>query len=142
MLLAVHNLYPALRPFTSPFFQLSYYQPAKGVYLQGLNDVYFVASSAIAFTAIRAMAIDWVFQPLACRAGLKKKAALRVAEQGWLWVYYGFFWTFGMVSSAFCRVCSTCLFKSNRCSISGRILRTGWTIALFSSTGPPEISPE
>ena len=97
MLLACHNLYPSLRPYTTPFFQLSYYQPSQGVYVQGWNDIYFVISSAIAFTAIRAIALDWVLQPLARKAGLKRKASVRFAEQGWLWLYYGFFWTFGMV---------------------------------------------
>lgn len=97
MLLACHNLYPSLRPYTTPFFQLSYYQPSQGVYVQGWDDIYFVISSAIAFTAIRAITIDWVLQPLARKTGLKRKASVRFAEQGWLWLYYGFFWTFGMV---------------------------------------------
>lgn len=105
MLLACHNLYPSLRPYTTPFFQLSYYQPLQDVYVQGWDDLYFVLSSAIAFTAIRAITIEWVFQPLARKAGLKRKASVRFAEQGWLWVYYGFFWTFGMV-----RLLYRCLF--------------------------------
>ncbi|KAK1138663.1 hypothetical protein N8T08_002095 [Aspergillus melleus] len=96
MLLAVHHLYPSLSPYTTPFFQLSYYQPESGLYIQGWDDIYFVASAAIAFTAIRAIAIDWVFHPFARHAGLKKKAAVRFAEQGWQWIYYGFFCTFGL----------------------------------------------
>jgi hypothetical protein len=28
---------------------------------------------------------------------LKRKASIRFAEQGWMWLYYAFFWTFGMV---------------------------------------------
>ncbi|OJJ44799.1 hypothetical protein ASPZODRAFT_134939 [Penicilliopsis zonata CBS 506.65] len=96
MLLAVQNLYPSLQPYTTPFFQLSYYNPSKGSYVQGRDDISFVISSAIAFTGIRAAAIEWIFEPLARQAGLKHKAALRVAEQGWLWVYYAFFWTYGM----------------------------------------------
>lgn len=101
MLLACHNLYPSLRPYTTPFFQLSYQQPSsQDVYTQGWDDIYFVISSAFAFTAIRAIAIDWVFTPVARKAGLKRKASVRFAEQGWLCVYYGFFWTFGMVISS------------------------------------------
>ncbi|EAU34663.1 conserved hypothetical protein [Aspergillus terreus NIH2624] len=96
MLLAVHHLYPSLRPYTTPFFELSYYQPSQGVYVQGWNDVYFVASAAIAFTAIRAITIDWILRPVASRCGLKRKTSVRFAEQGWQWLYYAFFWTFGM----------------------------------------------
>ncbi|KAL5363952.1 TLC domain-containing protein [Aspergillus floccosus] len=96
MLLAVHHLYPSLRPYTTPFFELSYYQPSQGVYVQGLNDIYFVASAAIAFTAIRAITIDWILRPVASRCGLKRKTSIRFAEQGWQWLYYAFFWTFGM----------------------------------------------
>jgi very-long-chain ceramide synthase len=96
--MAVHNLYPSLRAYTTPFFQMSYYQPSTGRYRQGWDDVYLVISSIIGFTAVRAIAIDWIFRPMAKRTGLKKKAALRFAEQAWLVVYYGVFWTLGMVS--------------------------------------------
>ena len=99
MLLAVHNLYPTLRPYTTPFFQLSYYNPAEDAYVQGWNDIYFVVCSGIVFTATRAVAIEWIFQPFAMYCGLKKKASLRFAEQAWIGLYYGFFWSFGMVSS-------------------------------------------
>lgn len=99
-LLAAHNLYPTLRPYTAPFFQLSYYQPSEGVYVQGFDDVYFVISSAITFTAVRATAIEWIFRPAARYAGLKRKASNRFAEQAWMWMYYAFFWTFGMVCLA------------------------------------------
>ncbi|KAL3480040.1 TLC domain-containing protein [Aspergillus californicus] len=96
MLLAVHHLYPSLSPYTTPFFQMSYYQPSQGVYIQGWDDIYFVVSSVFAFTAIRAIAIEWVIQPLAMWHGLKRKASIRLAEQGWMCLYYGFFWSFGM----------------------------------------------
>ncbi|KAL5334438.1 TLC domain-containing protein [Aspergillus crustosus] len=96
MLLAVHHLYPSLAPYTTPFFQLSYYQSSQGLYIQGWDDIYFVLSSIFAFTAIRAMAIEWVFLPGAQWMGLKRKASVRLAEQAWMWVYYAFFWTFGM----------------------------------------------
>lgn len=99
-LLAAHNLYPTLRPYTAPFFELSYYQPSEGVYVQGFDDVYFVVSSAITFTAVRAIAIEWIFRPAARYAGLKRKASNRFAEQAWMWMYYAFFWTFGMVCLA------------------------------------------
>ncbi|KAL1965121.1 hypothetical protein VTN77DRAFT_6034 [Rasamsonia byssochlamydoides] len=95
-LLAVHNLYPSLRAYTTPFFEMSYYQPTTGLYIHGRDDIYFVISAILAFTAVRAIFIDWIFRPWAKRAGLKRKASVRFAEQAWLLVYYGSFWTFGM----------------------------------------------
>ncbi|KAJ5683247.1 hypothetical protein N7462_006412 [Penicillium macrosclerotiorum] len=96
MLLALHNLYPSLRPYTQPFFELSYYDPASNSYVQGWDDVYFVISAALALTAIRATVIEWILQPLGRKLGLKRKAALRLAEQGWQVLYYGFIWIVGL----------------------------------------------
>lgn len=108
MLLALHNLYPSLRPYTQPFFELSYYDPASNSYVQGWDDLYFVASATLALTAIRATIIEWVIQPIGRSMGLKRKAALRVAEQGWQVLYYGFIWAVGLVCSwkdGFRRIC-------------------------------------
>ncbi|KAJ5813937.1 TRAM1-like protein [Penicillium pulvis] len=96
MLLALHNLYPSLRPYTQPFFQLSYYNQSGDYYVQGWDDVYFVISAALALTAVRAFAIEWVLQPLARRAGLKRKGSIRLAEQGWQAMYYGAIWAVGL----------------------------------------------
>ena len=98
MLLAVHNLYPSLKPYTASFFQLSHKQPS-GVYTQGWDDVYFVAGVMVGFTAIRAICIEWILQPAAMQLGLKRKASIRFAEQGWQVIYYLGFWLYGMVSS-------------------------------------------
>lgn len=100
MMLALHNLYPSLRPYTQPFFELSYYDPATNTYVQGWDDVYFVISAALVLTAVRAIAIEWVLRPLATRAGLKRKGSVRLAEQGWQVLYYGFIWAVGLVSTA------------------------------------------
>jgi acyl-CoA-dependent ceramide synthase len=97
MLLALHNLYPSLRPYTQPFFQLSYYDAASNSYVQGWEDVYFVFSAAVALTGIRAIVIEWMIQPMARSAGLKRKQAVRVAEQSWNAMYYSFIWGVGMV---------------------------------------------
>lgn len=98
MLLALHNLYPSLRPYTAPFFQLSYYNESTKSYVQGWNDIYFVFNAAVALTGIRAITIEWVIQPIARAAGLKRKNAVRIAEQGWMAMYYGFIWAVGLVS--------------------------------------------
>lgn len=97
MLLALHNLYPSLRPYTQPFFELSYHDPATDRYVQGWDDTYFVISAALALTAIRAIAIEWLLQPLSRYAGLKRKASIRFAEQGWQVMYYSFIWSVGLV---------------------------------------------
>ncbi|KAI1941593.1 hypothetical protein LOZ57_005578 [Ophidiomyces ophidiicola] len=96
MIFAVHNLYPSLKPYTAPLLSLPHYLPAKGTYVQGMDDVYFILSSMIAFTAVRAIAIDWVLRPIALQLGLKSKNSLRFAEQGWLLVYYVVFWSYGL----------------------------------------------
>ncbi|KAK2774872.1 sphingosine N-acyltransferase lag1 [Onygenales sp. PD_12] len=97
MIFAIHNLYPSLRPYTSPFLQLPHYQPEKGTYVQGWDDVYFAIGAVLAFTAVRAIAIEWIFQPIARRCGLKSKVSLRFAEQGWQLIYYGGFWSYGIL---------------------------------------------
>lgn len=97
MLLALHNLYPSLRPYTQPFFELSYHDAATNTYVQGWDDVYFVFSAALGLTAVRAIAIEWILIPLARRAGLKRKGSIRFAEQGWQATYYGFIWAVGLV---------------------------------------------
>ncbi|KAI2787629.1 hypothetical protein POX_f08002 [Penicillium oxalicum] len=96
MLLALHNLYPSLRPYTQPFFELSYHDPVSNTYVQGWDDIYFVFSATLALTAVRAIIIEWILQPLGRSLGLKRKAALRLAEQGWQVLYYGFIWTVGL----------------------------------------------
>lgn len=99
MLLALHNLYPSLRPFTQPFFELSYYDAAGDFYVQGWDDVYFVVSVVLALTAVRAIAMDWVLYPFARHVGLKRKGCVRFAEQGWQTIYYSGIWAVGMVRS-------------------------------------------
>ena len=96
-LLAAHNLYPSVQSFTGPFFQMSYYHPESGKYKQGWDDVYFVISAVFAFTAVRGIALDWIFTPLARHAGMKKKASVRFAEQAWLVCYDLTYWSYGMV---------------------------------------------
>jgi len=104
-LLALHNLYPSLRPYTQPFFELSYYDSATNSYVQGWDDVYFVVSGALALTAVRAIVIEWILHPLARCAGLRRKASVRLAEQGWLALYYSFIWSVGLVRAFGGTVC-------------------------------------
>ena len=52
----------------------------------------------VVFTGLRAAVMDYVLVPLALRGGIeKKKDKIRFAEQGWMFLYSGAFWLFGMV---------------------------------------------
>ncbi|KAF3491966.1 TLC domain-containing protein [Arthroderma uncinatum] len=95
-ILAVHTFVPSLRAYTTPYLELPHYHAETGKYTQGLDDVYFIISSMLGFTATRAIVIDWLFYPIATQLGLRHKQAVRFAEQGWLLVYYLAFWTYGM----------------------------------------------
>lgn len=143
MLLALHNLYPSLRPYTQPFFELSYYDAATNAYVQGWDDAYFVISAALALTAIRAIAIEWILQPLARQAGLKRKGAVRLAEQGWQALYYGFIWGVGLVRAFRETLPGTWMANLPRAlyRFCGRTLTTGSISALFGTSGPLARSP-
>lgn len=138
MLLALHNLYPSLRPYTQPFFELSYHDAATNSYVQGMNDVSFVFSAVLALTAIRAIAIEWILQPLARQAGLKRKGAVRLAEQGWQALYYGFIWSVGLVRAFRGTVRGMCIANLLRAPyrFCGRTLATGSISAPSGKIGP------
>lgn len=139
MLLALHNLYPSLRPYTQPFFQLSYYNKDGDFYVQGWDDVYFVISAALALTAVRAFAIEWVLRPLAQRAGLKRKASVRFAEQGWQAMYYSTVWAVGLVRAhpgGKRQQKGKCELTKFHSSTYGRTPTTGVTSAQSGQSGP------
>ncbi|KAH7348669.1 TLC domain-containing protein [Rhexocercosporidium sp. MPI-PUGE-AT-0058] len=91
-------LSPRLRRHTRKCFSLSYETPTVSgpVYLQGIDDVHFVLAWIVYFTALRAIVIDWLLQPLARILGVMKKSHLRFAEQGWIFLYYSTIWVLGM----------------------------------------------
>lgn len=98
LLIFTHICFPGARWQTRKFLELSYGDPESGVYIRGRDDVFFVLCWIIAFTALRAVMIDFVFVPFARFKGVKKaKNRTRFAEQTWLLVYYTTFWTLGMV---------------------------------------------
>ena len=95
--ISLHVLHPESRIHTRKFLQLSYPSQTDQTYTQGLDDIYFIFAWIINFTALRAISIEWILQPLARSLGVARKSHLRFAEQGWLTLYYGTFWTLGMV---------------------------------------------
>lgn len=62
---------------------------------------------------MRCAVMDYVLTPLAAWAGVqKKKTKVRFAEQAWILLYYGAFWSCGMVSLAKSPTKSPCLISS------------------------------
>ncbi|KAF4919264.1 Sphingosine N-acyltransferase-like protein FUM18 [Colletotrichum viniferum] len=96
-LLLAYIFVPAARPFTSKFFELSYYNPNTGKYGGGHNDLCFVALCVVLCIGIRASLMNHVLSPLGRHWGIKKeKDETRFAEQGWMLTYYVVFWPLGM----------------------------------------------
>jgi acyl-CoA-dependent ceramide synthase len=96
-IISLHALSPQSRIHTGKFLHLSYPAEAAHTYTQGLDDMYFVFAWVVNFTALRAISIEHILRPLAGPLGVAPKNHLRFAEQGWLVLYYGYFWTLGMV---------------------------------------------
>lgn len=94
-----HAFIPKARPYTSKFFNLSYYNPATGMYGLGFDDFYFITFCIVLLTGLRAGTMEYVLAPLAkaSGAGDKRKDLTRFSEQAWLIVFYTIFWPLGMV---------------------------------------------
>lgn len=101
LLVLAHLCFPRSRKQTRKFFSLSYYNASSGHYTLGWDDIFMVFYWIIIFTGMRAVVMDYLLVPLAQRAGIgKKKEMVRFAEQGWIFIYDGAFWSLGMVSSS------------------------------------------
>jgi very-long-chain ceramide synthase len=94
---SLDTLYPPSRTYTRRFLNLSYPTQAHNIYKQGPDDLYFVFAWVVNFTALRAVSIEWILQPLAESFGVAQKNRLRIAEQGWMVMYYVIIWGLGMV---------------------------------------------
>lgn len=89
-------LFPSLRQRMEAFLFLSY-RLDNGLYGQGPEDLQLVVSFIVVFTAIRAFSLDYVLTPTASLLGVKRqKPKIRFAEQGFLLLYYCFYWTWGV----------------------------------------------
>ncbi len=94
---SLHTLHRPSQPYTRKFLQLSYASETDHTYKQGPDDLYFVIAWVINFTALRGISVEWVLRPAAKYLGVARKSHLRFAEQAWLVLYCGTFWTLGMV---------------------------------------------
>lgn len=64
----------------------------------GWDDIFLVFHWIVVFTGLRAATMDYILTPLAQWAGIDQtKDKARFAEQAWVLIYYGVFWSLGMV---------------------------------------------
>ena len=100
LLALIHLVVPHSQHYTRKFFLISYYNVSTGLHALGWDDICFVFFWIIVFTGMRCSIMDYVLTPMARRAGIrKKKTQVRFAEQAWILLYPGVFWSFGMVCS-------------------------------------------
>ena len=93
-----HVCFPRARRHTWKFLNLSYYNQESGRYSIGWDDSFLVMHWIVVFTGLRVFVMEYIMSPLAKKAGIhKKKERTRFAEQAWIYVYYGLFWSLGMV---------------------------------------------
>ncbi|KAK9496002.1 TLC domain-containing protein [Lipomyces doorenjongii] len=91
----VHFLLP-FQHITSKFLYLSHRVEHSGLYVKGPDDAYFVFFWVVAFTCIRAFAMDYLFVPFARFYDISRKKALtRFAEQAWSCSYCCVFGSLG-----------------------------------------------
>lgn len=99
----LHSLFPIVRPYTTPLYQLPYAQ-GNGRYVQGSEDALFVLGSLVLMTAIRATIIECLFGFVTRLRVMSRKASMRFAEQGWLLIYYFISFPMGMVRTPLLRL--------------------------------------
>lgn len=101
LLFLAHAFIPKARTITHKFFHLSYYNPKSGEYAIGIDDSYFILFCIVLFTGLRAGTMESLLAPLGKLQGItNRKELTRFTEQGWMIVYYTFFWSLGVVSFA------------------------------------------
>jgi acyl-CoA-dependent ceramide synthase len=96
-LFTVHFMFPSARHYTAKFYKISYYNARTAKFALGWDDIFFIFYWIIVFTGMRAFVMTYILTPLAAGLGIeKKKAKTRFAEQAWILIYPGVFWSIGM----------------------------------------------
>ncbi|TVY55617.1 Sphingosine N-acyltransferase-like protein FUM18 [Lachnellula cervina] len=96
-LFVTHICMARARPYTSRFFNLSYYNSYTGKYAAGHNDFFFISFCIVLFAGIRAAFMKYVLVPLATVSGTTtRKNVTKFSEQGWIFTYYTIFCPLGM----------------------------------------------
>ncbi|CAG8450382.1 2617_t:CDS:2 [Scutellospora calospora] len=71
--------------------------PKTGHYEKSMDDTFFIFFWVVTFTLLRAVTMEYILVPIAKKGRIKKMTQrTRFAEQGWSFLYYSIFWTFGM----------------------------------------------
>lgn len=69
------------------------------MYAVGIDDTYLILFCIVLFTGLRAGTMESILAPLGKLQGItNRKELTRFTEQGWMIVYYTFFWSLGVVS--------------------------------------------
>lgn len=98
--LAGARYFPLVHKYASRFLHLQYISDNRGgnrFYDIGINDAYHVVYWVVFLTFLRAVLMQYVFDPIAKHQFLvlSRKARVRFAEQSWLVVYYCFSFALG-----------------------------------------------
>ncbi|KAM9892050.1 hypothetical protein OXX69_012133, partial [Metschnikowia pulcherrima] len=90
---------PLVHKYASRFLHLQYYsdQGGSSYYDIGINDAYHVVYWVVLLTFMRAVLMQFLFDPIAkhCFSVSSRKARVRFAEQSWSVVYYCFSFALG-----------------------------------------------
>lgn len=96
----IHSLFPLVRPYTTPFYELPYTQ-GNGQYVQGSEDALFVLGWLVLMTAIRATIIQCLYEFITRLRVMSRNASMRFAEQGFILTYHFTSFSMGMVRIPF-----------------------------------------
>ena len=80
------------------FTTIGYYDPETGLYSKGIYDLFYCITWVLAFTLIRASAMQYVYIPFARKlCGITRERSLeRFSEQAWSFTYYSISWLLGI----------------------------------------------
>ncbi|KAK9692796.1 Sphingosine N-acyltransferase lag1 [Basidiobolus ranarum] len=84
-------------PLAAKFLRIQYRVPGEeSLYVNGVDDAYFVAFWIVAFTFLRASIMEYVLKPIAKIGAIRSRGAQqRFLEQSWLFLYYTVSWSIG-----------------------------------------------
>ncbi|KAG0229222.1 sphingosine N-acyltransferase lag1 [Actinomortierella wolfii] len=83
--------------WAAKFLFLQHRNVLTGLYHKGWSDLCFISFWIVIFTMLRAVAMRYLFKPIALWRNIHNKHQLtRFQEEGWVCLYYTVSWSFGM----------------------------------------------